>query len=85
MDPEPKAPRFKLSLPQMFVIVAAGSLLLIYPFLWLRVIRDPAQRTAADFLPFYAAGRIALTRGMSSAYDLEAQRKAEDDILNDFS
>jgi hypothetical protein len=65
------------------VIAGIASLFLIYPLLYLRVISDPAQRTAADFLPFYAAGRIAITQGMSRIYDWEAQRNAEDEILNE--
>jgi hypothetical protein len=64
-------------------IAGIASLLLIYPLLYLRVINDPAQRTAADFLPFYAAGRIAITQGMSKVYDWEAQRNAENDVLNE--
>jgi hypothetical protein len=74
--------RRRISLLRALVIIAVGSLLLIFPLLWLRVMRDPAQRTAADFLPFYAAGRIAITEGMSKVYDLEAERRAEDDVLN---
>ena len=65
------------------IIVGIAYLLLIYPLLYVRVISDPAQRTAADFLPFYAAGRIAITQGMSKVYDWEAQRNAESDVLNE--
>lgn len=82
MNVEPAGRRMRFSLQRSLVIVAVGSLLLIYPLLWLRVIRDPAERTAADFLPFYAAGRIAITEGMSKVYDLETERKTEDGILN---
>ena len=72
-----------ISFRTIFAIAGIISLLLVYPILWLRVIRDPAQRTAADFLPFYAAGRIANTAGFASVYDWEAQRQAENDILNE--
>ena len=78
-----KKPRSEISFRNSLVIAGIAALLLIYPVLYLRVIRDPAQRTAADFLPFYAAGRIALTQGMSKVYDWEAQRNAEDDVLNE--
>jgi Glycosyltransferase family 87 len=82
MEPQNKQ-RASLSIRNILLIAGIASLLLIYPLLYLRVINDPAQRTAADFLPFYAAGRIAITQGMSRVYDLEAQREAENDILNE--
>jgi hypothetical protein len=72
-----------ISFRTIFAIAGIISLVLIYPILWLRVISDPAQRTAADFLPFYSAGRIANTTGFASVYDWEAQRQAENDILNE--
>jgi hypothetical protein len=83
MDPRNKKQRAGFKLRNSLVIAGIASLLLIYPILWLRVLNDPAQRTAADFLPFYAAGRIALTQGMSKVYDWEAQRNAEDEVLNE--
>ena len=83
MELQNKKQPSRLSIRNSLVIAGIASLLLIYPLLYLRVISDPAQRTAADFLPFYAAGRIAITQGMSKVYDWEAQRNAEDDVLNE--
>jgi hypothetical protein len=83
METQNKNQRSRLSFRNIFVIGGIVSLLIIYPVLWLRVINDPAQRTAADFLPFYAAGRIALTQGLSRVYDWESQRQAENDILDE--
>jgi len=83
MESQNKKQRSGSSFRNIFVIAGIASLLLIYPILYLRVISDPVQRTAADFLPFYAAGRIAITQGMSKVYDWEAQRNAEDDVLNE--
>ncbi len=74
--------RSRLSYKRVLAITGIVSLLIIYPLLWVRVLSDPAQRTAADFLAFYAAGRISITQGMSKAYNLESQRIAEDDVLN---
>jgi hypothetical protein len=74
--------RRRLSLRRMLVLGAIITLALIYPLLWLRVLSDPRQRTAADFLPFYAAGRISITAGPSEVYDWEAQRQTEDEVLN---
>ena len=83
MESQHKPPRSRLSFRKVFLIAGIVSLLLLYPVLWLRVMTDPAQRTAADFLPFYAAGRIALTQGLSMVYDWESQRQAENDILDE--
>ena len=83
MESHNKKQRSRLSIRNSFVIAGIAFLLLIYPMLYIRVISDPVQRTAADFLPFYVAGRIAIIQGMSKVYDLEAQRKAEDDVLNE--
>jgi hypothetical protein len=80
MRPDKSRPR--LSLPRILTFSGIASLLLIYPLLWLRVLSDPRQRTAADFLPFYAAGGAAVTKGFASAYDLESERQAEDDVLS---
>jgi hypothetical protein len=83
MELQNKKQAARLSIRNILVIAGIASLFLIYPLLYLRVISDPAQRTAADFLPFYAAGRIAITQGMSRIYDWEAQRNAEDEVLNE--
>jgi hypothetical protein len=83
MDQKNKKQRSGFSFRNSLVVAGIASLLLIYPILFLRVINDPAQRTAADFLPFYAAGRIANTLGMSKVYDWEAQRNAENEVLNE--
>jgi hypothetical protein len=83
MESKTKKKHPGFSFRNSLVIAGIASLLLIYPLLYLRVISDPAQRTAADFLPFYAAGRIAITQGMSKVYDWEAQRNTENDVLNE--
>ena len=83
MQPLKKRSRSRLSFLNIFTITGIACLVLIYPVLWLRVFNDPGQRTASDFMPFYAAGRIANTRGMSWVYDWEAQRQAEDDVVNE--
>lgn len=67
--------------PALFAFTGLAFLILIYPLLWLRVLLDPLQRTAVDFLPFYAAGSIARSEGMPLVYDWETQRHAEDQVL----
>ena len=46
------------------------------------MITSPEERTAADFIAFYAAGKIANTQGMTFVYDLNAETRAENDVLN---
>ncbi len=77
----PDKPRSGFSLRRALAFGGLACLLILYPLLWLRVMTDPRQRTAADFLPFYAAGKIAITQGFGRVYDLEAERQAEDDVL----
>jgi hypothetical protein len=71
------------SFRRIFAIAGIASLGLVYLVLWLEVISDPRQRTAADFLPFYAAGRIARSEGIAKVYDLESLRRAENEVLDE--
>jgi hypothetical protein len=57
------------------------SLLIIYIFLWAKMISTPSDRTGTDFIHFYAAGQIAKQYGFSSVYDLDLQRKMEQVVV----
>ena len=67
-----------------FVFVLAGIMILIvvYILLWMQMISSPEERTAADFIAFYAAGKIADSQGNSFVYDLNAETKAETTVIN---
>jgi hypothetical protein len=45
--------------------------------LWVRLINDPVERTGADFIHFYSAGRVAQEYGFSRVYDLKLQQNFE--------
>ncbi len=64
-------------------ILFAGiiSLLIIYVVWWGRMIADPVQRTSADFISFYSAGRVAQLHGMASIYNAQYQQDVEQDVV----
>jgi hypothetical protein len=64
-------------------LVAAGliALAVIYAALWVMMISNPAERTGADFIAFYAAGRISLTGKFSEVYIPQAQQVVEEEVL----
>ena len=70
----------KVDLWRILRLVCAISLLAIYPILWAQTIGDPSLRSRADFVSFYAAGRIAQEQGFAKIYDLGLQKKIEEDV-----
>jgi len=56
------------------------ALAIIYSSLWIKTIRDPEEPKAADFIHFYAAGRIAQEHGYTSIYDLKLQRVVQNQV-----
>lgn len=63
---------------RVFTIVGIVSLFLSYFGIWIRFINDPVERTGADFIHFYSAGRIAQSEGAAQVYDLALQQKIEE-------
>ena len=49
--------------------------------LWLRMITTPVEYTGADFIAFYAAGRIAQAEGSAHVYDLALQQHYEEQVV----
>ena len=43
------------------------------------MITDPVERTGADFIHFYSAGRIAQSQGATHVYDLSLQQKVQEE------
>jgi len=64
-------------------LVAAGliALTVIYAALWVKMISNPAERSGADFIAFYTAGRISLTGKFPEVYIPQAQQAVEEGIL----
>jgi len=71
----------KHTLQRILFFSGAVSLLIVYLLSWVDVIRDPQQRTASDFMAFYAAGRSMLEHGSAAAYDLTYLKTNEEKVL----
>jgi hypothetical protein len=64
-------------LRRIFLVAGIASLFVSYFGIWLRMISDPVERTGADFIHFYSAGRIAQSQGPAHVYDLQLQHDVE--------
>jgi len=71
----------RIDFRRVLVIVALASLVIIYAVLWVRMITSPAERTGADFIANFAAGRIALTGQFSEVYVPQVQQAVEEGVL----
>src|SRR5688572_9849387 len=65
-------------LRRIFIVAGIVSLFVSYLGVWVRFISDPVERTGADFIHFYSAGRIAQSEGAGQVYDLALQQKIEE-------
>jgi hypothetical protein len=71
----------RVNFRHVFVIAGLATLVIVYGLLWLRMINTPAERTGADFIAFYAAGRITQKEGAAHVYDLELIQKYEEAVV----
>lgn len=67
------------SFRRIFIIAGISALALSYIGLWIRLINDRVERTGADFIHFYSAGRVAQKYGISHVYNLELQQEFEEE------
>ncbi len=70
----------KINFPRILFISASFALVIIYVLSWVDVITDPVQRTGADFISFYAAGRGMLEDSPKAAYDLKIIKINEEKV-----
>jgi hypothetical protein len=63
-----------VDLRRMFLIAGLLALVISYALLWLRMVASRSEQTGADFIAFYAAGRVAQTAGMGKVYDAGLQQ-----------
>ena len=64
---------------RIFIAASMAALFISYLGIWIRLINDPVERTGADFIHFYSAGRIAQLYGPSHVYDLALQQEMEEE------
>ena len=63
---------------RIFIIAGILSLVIAYVGLWIRFINDPVERTGADFIAFYSAGRVAQEFGFSRVYEPDLQQDVQE-------
>jgi hypothetical protein len=65
------------------VFTAAGltALILVYFFLWVRMISTPAERTGSDFISAYSSGRVAQRWGPANVYNLDFQQTIQEEVV----
>lgn len=68
-----------INYPRLFILVALTSLAIVYAVIWGRMITDNAQRTGADFIAFYAGGRVSQQYGFDKAYDIQLQKGIQEE------
>jgi hypothetical protein len=73
--------KYRIDFSRIAIITILVSLALVYPVLWLRILSNPAEYTGADFIAFYAAGRIADNEGAAFVYQLPLQKKYQEEVL----
>jgi glycosyl transferase family 87 len=70
-----------LNYRRIFAIAGSVSLLLYYCFSWINMIADPYERTGSDFMGFYSYGRISQTKGVQYIYNIDEQKKLQEQIV----
>jgi hypothetical protein len=71
----------RIDFRRVFLGVSLLALPIAYVLLFARMLSDPVQATGADFIAFYAAGRIARDEGPGRIYDLELQQHYEELVI----
>jgi hypothetical protein len=66
---------------RIFAIAGIVSLFASYVGWWFVFIQDPVQRTGADFIAFYAAGRVAQEYGYSRIYEPDLQQAVQQYVV----
>jgi hypothetical protein len=67
----------RVDLRRVFVIAGLASLVIVYAFLWARMITSPTERTGSDFIGFFTAARIFQKDGAEHVYDPAYQQVVE--------
>ena len=66
---------------RVILVAGAVSLLIIYFIWWGRMIGNPADRSGADLIAFYTAGRVAQEHGFASVYNIEYQQMIQQELV----
>jgi hypothetical protein len=69
----------KIDFRRVGLVAGLFGLLIVYAILWLRMIASRSERTGADFIAFYAAGRVVQADGWSRVYEPELQQRFQEE------
>jgi hypothetical protein len=67
----------RINFRRVFIVTGLITLVSVYVLLWAQMISSQEQRTGADFIVFFAAGRIAQTDGAAHVYEPLLQQALE--------
>jgi len=59
----------RINFRRVFVLAGLLTLVVVYAILWWQMISSSAERTGADFIVFFTAGRISQTDGAAHVYE----------------
>lgn len=67
-----------------FSVLLLGVIVILfvtYSSEWVRMVNSTSDRTATDFMAFYAGGRVADQHGFPASYDIELQQDVQQEVL----
>ena len=67
-----------------FGILLLGVIVILfvtYTSEWVRMVNSTSDRTATDFMAFYAGGRVADQYGFPASYEIELQQDVQQEVL----
>jgi hypothetical protein len=67
----------RINFRRVFIMAGLMTLVFVYAILWAQMISSQAERTGADFIVFFAAGRIAQSDGAAHVYEPALQQAVE--------
>jgi hypothetical protein len=66
---------------RLLVVSGLTALVFSYAILWLRMINSSTERTGADFIAYYSAGRVAQTDGFTRVYEPDLQQDVQEGLV----
>jgi hypothetical protein len=70
-----------LNFLRILTFVGIFSLLFYYYLAWSTMLTEPYARTGSDFMGFYSYGRVSQTKGFEHIYDIEEQKRIQEEIV----
>ncbi len=74
-------PAKRINFQQVFILTGIISLIIVYLIEWIGIMTDPVLYTGADFIAFYAAGKVSQNEGPAHIYDLDLIHKYQQEVV----